>query len=84
MITRCWINVSWAANNLEQNSKYEMFMNYHAQVKALYANVKMKWNEIEQNLRMVEDLPKYKFKDGLDTVFSRDKKKNREKFFQGI
>ena len=29
MITRCFINVSWAANNLEQNSKDDMFINYH-------------------------------------------------------
>lgn len=84
MITRCFINVSWAANNLEQNSNVDMFVNYHTQVKALYAKVKAKWDEIEQNLRKVEDLGKYKFKDGLDSVFSRDKKKNREKFFQGI
>ena len=84
MITRCFINVSWAANNLEQNSKDDMFINYHTQVKVLYIRVKAKWDEIENNLKKVEDFNKYKFKDGFDTVFSRDKKKNREKFFQGI
>ncbi len=54
-----------------------MFVNYHAQVKALYTKVKTKWDEIENNLRRVEDLPKYIFKDGLETVFSRANKKNR-------
>ena len=53
MITRCFINVSWAANNLEQNSKDDMFVNYHIQVKALYSKVKAKWDEIEKNLRKV-------------------------------
>jgi hypothetical protein len=84
MITRCFINVSWAANNLEKNSTDEMFLNYHAQVKVLYAKVKAKWDQIEADLRKVEDLGKYKFMDGLDSVFSRDKKKNRERFFGGI
>jgi len=44
MITRCFLNVSWAANNLQQNLNNEMFVNYHTQVLQLYDKIKAKWN----------------------------------------